>query len=240
MGFGVKKIYRRWTNPTNRALYRGTKASGRASRNPGPSHTAYADALFQEYQPAVTAVGEICPSYAGLSTRTLSDMHALNENTRFIFFMRDPAKRLISWLKHSLRKQTGPDGLEYTVLAERVKKAVAERNSGPHQATRYMTTISTIEAVIPPEQIFYVFFEDLFTQPKIDEMCDFLGVSRFPAKFDRHVNADTAPSVQLTDEAYTEVVSSLAEVYETIFAKFGDRVPSAWHHSYAKREAAYV
>ena len=121
LGFGVKKIYRRWTNPTNRALYRGTKASGRASRNPGPPHTAYADALFQEYQPAVTAAGEICPSYAGLSRRTLSDMHALNGNARFIFFMRDPAKRLISWVKDSLRKQAGPEGLEYAFLAERLK-----------------------------------------------------------------------------------------------------------------------
>ena len=103
-----------------------------------------------------------------------------------------------------------------------------------------MTTISTIEAVIPPEQIFYVFFEDLFAQPKIDEICDFLGVSHFPAKLDRHINADTAPSVQLTDDAYAEVVDSLAEVYETTFAAFGDRVPSKWHQSYALRNPAYV
>ncbi len=240
LGFGAKKIYQRWTKPKNRALYRGTKATGRASRNPGPPHIAYADALFQEYKPAVTAVGEICPSYAGLSPNTLSDMNALNENTRFIFFMRDPAKRLISWVKHGLRKQKGIDGSDYQMLAERVKKALENRDTGPHQTTQYIKTISALEAVIPPEQVFYVFYEDLFAQPKIDEICDFLGVSHFPAKFDRHVNADVAPSVQLTDEAYAEVVRSLAEVYEAVFAKFGDRVPSAWHQSYALRDPAYV
>lgn len=240
LGFGARKIFKRLKNRKHRSRCNSIKWTLKAQRHPGPPHTAYADALFQLQDTLTVAVGDVSPSYSLMSSDGFAQMSAINENVRFVFAMRDPASRFVSSAKHEFRVTTASRVPTQAVLSREVAQSITNRTSAPVRTSAYHKTIAQLEAVIPPQQIFYVFFEDLFEQSKIDELCDFLGVSRWPADFEKAVNADSAPSLRLPDHEFSGVVDSLTEVYETIFAKFGDRVPAAWRASYAKRSVAHA
>ncbi len=51
----------------------------------------------------------------------------------------------------------------------------------------YITPITNLLAAVDPSKLRIVFYEELFNQPIIDDLCDFLGLDREPADFGIHV-----------------------------------------------------
>ncbi len=216
------------------------KLTLKALRNPGKPHHAYADSLLLAQCDTTRVVGEISPKYGLLSSDVFQQMNRLNDNTRFIYLMRDPAARLVSAIKHGLRKMPDPSVVNGSLLYARVDKAVMDATSTPMQKCAYDKTIAELEAVVARDRILYLFFEDLFKQPTIDAFCNFVGVRHHPAMFEKKVNVDRYKHVKLSDPQFAAVVDQLSHVYETVFTKFGDRVPAAWRASYEKRSLAHA
>ena len=209
------------------------KRAYRAIQNPVAPHREYADAIFAQQTKNSRVFGESCPQYAFLRSETFAQMHALNANTRFIFVMRDPVARLVSGVKHNMRMQ-GEEGLmTEDKLWQHIRNALDAPDDISMLHCRYDDVIEKLEAAVPRENIKYGFFENLFEQAQIDELCDFLGIAREAAKFDIKVNSDTKPSVNLTSSQRAVVATALTGVYAALDAKFGNALPAAWRTSAA-------
>jgi hypothetical protein len=215
-------------SPRRRAADRAWLLSREMLRAPTPGHRAYADVLFQAWR-GQPVVGEITPAYALLAAETFAEMAALGRDVRFVFIMRDPVARLVSAARMNARHRagTGPDAGPEDALPE-----------GRLMRSRYDLTIRELEAAVAPDRIAYFFYETLFRQPEVDRLCDFLGVTRRAARFERRVHADpgTAPAPDREFEA--QALRALAPTYDFVRERFGDLVPGKWRTGDAMREAS--
>lgn len=191
---------------------------------PSPGHSAYADVLFQMWR-GEPVVGEITPAYALLPSSVFAEMAGLAPDVRFIFIMRDPLERLVSGVRMSERRGVG-EGRPWTVM---LADALEDPQDIRLLRSRYDRTIGELEAVVPPERIAYFFYETMFRQSEVDRLCDFLGVARRPAEFDRKVHADPQAADPLERELEARALAALAPTYDFVRARFGERVPAGWH-----------
>lgn len=80
-----------------------------------------------------------------------------------------------------------------------------------------------------PDQIKYLFYEDLFTPGAIEELTSFIGVRPWPANFEHVVNP--GEKLPLTREHAVEAFKTFAHIYDFVFERFGDRVPAKWRET---------
>lgn len=193
-------------------------------------HTLYADALFKRYD-GQKAVGEITPDYAELSKETFAFISGLNPDTRFIFLMRDPIERLHSSMRKRLRG-SGEGERDREIDDEQIllelKKVLSRKNPAALNRSRYDQTIERLEASVPSEKIGLFFYEDVFSKRNVDDICDFLSISRMPGDFDMQVNRGN-PTGKEFDSAFRAVAMEyLKPTYDRMSERFGDRLPDAW------------
>jgi len=206
--------------------YRLAKA---AARGLGAPHKAYANALFALSSAQTRAVGEICPQYALLSEKTLSQMAALGTNARFLFLMRDPVARLISGVRHGIRMSAGENAVTVQSLVDGVAEVLDEPSNWAMKMTAYHETIVRLEQIVPEQNILYCFYETMFDQQQMDRICDFLGVSHHAADLDDRVHAGARPDVVVPPKKQEEIARSLSHVYQAMRAQFKSDIPAAWH-----------
>lgn len=213
---------------------RGVAAALKVEDNPGVPHTAYADALFQRANRKTKAVGEICPQYASLSEESFATMNALGENVRFVYLLRDPVARLISSLRHRLRHY------EKAVSAENLNQSVSETLAGdlqgPLVGSFYDQHMARLEAVIPSDQIKYVFYEDLFDQSTLASLCAFLGVDAVKGDVETVVHKGSGENSDVADGLVAQLARLLTPTYDNLRTRFGT-LPAAWESSAAKAGA---
>lgn len=193
---------------------------------PSPTHSIYCDVLFTGYRKEKVA-GEITPAYARCKAETFAEMAALAPDVRFIFIMRDPVSRLWSGCRHRLRIELGRENTTTQAVADRLLSSLAEPDIGPLYLSSYHRTIRTLESAVPAERIAYFFYETLFQQSEIERLCDFLGISRRAADFDRRVNMKDDASGEMPPEVAREAREALAPTYDFCRAKFGT-LPPEW------------
>ena len=187
-----------------------------------PGHRAYADVLFQTWR-GEPVVGEITPAYALLPAEAFAEMAELGHDVRFVFILRDPISRLISGARMSVRH----GGADSAFLQDAEQWAGAVPESWLARS-RYDMTIKNLEAAVSRERIAYFFYESLLRQPEIDRLCDFLGVARRPAQFERRVHADPGTEMSLPPNFEARAMEALAPTYEFVRERFGDLVPATW------------
>jgi hypothetical protein len=190
-------------------------------------HRAYADAMFQAYRGQPVA-GEITPAYSLLSAGDFADMAALGRDVRFFFIMRDPYARMISGVRHRLRKQHGRDGVTAERAIADLEEALADPGDGRMLRSRYDRTIRELEAAVLPERIAYFFFERLFQQSELDRLTAFLGVGSRPGRFHRKVNVGAGGDIAIPPALEARAMEALAPVYDFVRGRFGDAVPEKW------------
>lgn len=198
-------------------------------RDTAPGHRAYADTLFQAWR-GEPVVGEITPDYAYLKADVFAEMAALNPDVRFVYILRDPIDRLVSALRMSMRRAVRTDAPRIAEMAfeERLAKAAADPDERNLQLSQYDATIRRLESVVAPEKIGYFFYETILSQPEVDRLADFLGISRRPADFETRVHAAAGDEGALGAEMEARLGQVLAPTYAFVRARFGDRVPAAW------------
>ena len=211
------------------------KYSLSAAKNPRAPHGDYADAIFAgDPAPDCVAAGEISPSYATLKAATYREMASLAANVRFLFLMRDPLARFESGLRHALKRVPDPEKVTQDDFDQIVEGALGGYKHRNWVAmSQYHKTIERLEKVVDPARVGYFFFETLFDQATVDRLCDFLGISRQVAEFDRVVNAGAAKHVGFRGDQKSRVAALFSPTYRLVREKFGAAVPAAWEASEA-------
>lgn len=189
--------------------------------------TGYAHFLMRD-RDAQPVAGDITPAYALLPASAFRDMADLHPNSRFIFLMRDPVRRLWSSVRMNFdaRFETSLDDLR--PLLRFFHEALEDPDNPLHRRSAYERTIETLERAVPAERILYLFYEELFQQSAADRLADFLGVARFAPAFERRVKEGRAAGGDLPADDAAAARRAFAATYAFIRARFGDRAPAAW------------
>lgn len=179
----------------------------------------------------VRITGDITPSYAALPASELARISALLQRAGFrvkvVFLMRDPVERCISanrmYARHKVRENLNNPNLEAEILASNfMKPRFATR-------TRYDLTIANLEAVFSREDIFYAFYEELFTASSVNRLCEFLELPFREAEYASVVNGAKVRN-EIPWTLKMEIRSHYKQVYEYVGSKFGqDVVDRLWN-----------
>jgi hypothetical protein len=127
--------------------------------------------LFHQAQVSGQLAGESTPSYAVLSDDALRSIRDINEDVKLIFIMRDPIDRAWSTVTNA-HKKSRISGLG-------VEEALAWAGSSKVRArSMYLDTITRVESIFSPQQLYCGFFDDLRDRPDqfVSQVLSFLNV----------------------------------------------------------------
>jgi hypothetical protein len=165
--------------------------------------------------------GDITPSYSGLDQDAFQIIKQGLSNEGFtiklIFLMRDPVERCISAARMQLKKSGSLD--EETEINQ---LQLNYRSEAYQFRTRYDLTIQTIEQVFDKDEIHYAFYERLFTQQSIEELCRFLDMPYQQPDFTRQINASTSQN-RIPQQLKVEISLFYSNVYEFLASRYGEK-----------------
>jgi hypothetical protein len=152
--------------------------------------------------------GESTPSYA-FQPGTMEHLKKYNPNLQLVFIMRDPVRRAISNINHSMSKR---DIAERPLMEELMddlrdmsKNDVSPFRHSPfgyHERGLYHRQIVRMRKHFAAEQLLLLRLEDFKAAPQaeLDKVCDFLGVGRETLKVrSKGVNTYAAPPQEVVD-----------------------------------------
>ena len=91
----------------------------------------------------------------------------------------------------------------------------------------YRSTATALEAVFPAENLLFLFYEDLFSETTLKQLCAFADAGYQPPAIVKPVN-ETPLKVDLPDEARDRLRTLLEPQYAFCRKHFVGRVPGAW------------
>jgi hypothetical protein len=185
------------------------------------------DAYFGHFtrlcRPDTTTLCDITPAYAPLGRAGFEYVRhfcASQDVTLKVFYiMRDPVDRLWSHLRFLQQNDEALDVLSsWRRMIE--EPMVAERAD-------YRQVIEGLNAVLPPENILYLFYEDLFSGGAVEALSTFIGARHTPPDTTR-VDNETRVKIALPDAVREDLRRLLNPQYEYCREVFSDRLPSSW------------
>jgi hypothetical protein len=94
--------------------------------------------------------------------------------------------------------------------------------------TRYDLTITNLEQVFAPDELYLGFYEELFSDKAIAEICSFLELPFRPGNYDQVVHGSLVKN-ELPETSKSQVRNYYSEVYDFVLNKFGrERVRKLW------------
>lgn len=122
---------------------------------------------------------DITPSYSGLSSQVLEEIkrgfHKRNIDVKVVFLMREPITRLESSLKMGLKRDKPLRKVANSEMAQKMYKMI--NSHVDRTRSNYAYTCGQIDQVFAPNEIFYGFYETLFTQTEINRLSSFLNLN---------------------------------------------------------------
>ena len=174
---------------------------------------------------------DITPSYAALPEHAL---HAIKEGfkkrgitVKVVFLMRDPFERVFSYCRKGIRNNKFSYKDNPYLEQESLLNNFATR--GCEFRTQYDITIQTIEKVFGSNDIFYGFYETLFTDETIKSLTDFLDVPFSKGKYNMKVNEGQTPQ-KFDTLAYEKIISNhYRDTYLFLYDRFGENfIKNIW------------
>lgn len=185
--------------------------------------TAYFGHLARISAPETTTLCDITPAYAVIGEAGFRYMRSFVSDRglrpKILFILRDPVERLWSQLRHMQHLNPAAEA------AARWREAL---KSPPIMARAdYRATIEDLDAVFAPEDICRLFYEDLFCEPALRRLCDFVGAPYRPGRSDMRPNAGVIEQ-DLPADARQAFLEALAPQYAYCRERFGDVLPESW------------
>jgi hypothetical protein len=225
---------------SRRAIRSLDNSTGNRQPNPG-QHTKrlsfiestdnyfdYFDYLWLSNQ-TITSTGDITPSYSTLDAKAFAIIREglirKGFTPKVVFLMRDPIERIWSMLRMGWRNQKQTVGFE-----QAMKKLLAcHRLPGIQLRTQYDRTITELEKIFLPHELYYGFYEELFSKDGFNPLMEFVETSIPTPNFTLSINASPkGENTEPTPEVATEIAKTYRSVYEFIQARFGTRASSLW------------
>ena len=161
--------------------------------------------------------GDITPSYCALSKELLHYTRNQFEDRDFkvkiIFVLRDPFDRI--WSQIRMRRKRVLLHNPQVKFEETEQEALLSsyKDRGLRVRTRYEKTIGNLESVFSKEDIFYAFYERLFTGSCMQRLEKFLDISQLDADFEH--NPNLSPKNQEIDPSVIQqIVAYYRKTYE--------------------------
>jgi len=188
----------------------------------------YFDYLFLKNE-SVQLVGDITPSYSMLSSNAYNHIKEGLESRGFkvkvVFLMRDPFERIWSMIRMN-RKVRLLNGFQLVIDEEEELRDVYYRPEVSLR-TRYDRTIEELEKVFDKSDIFYGYYENLFTEEIICRLSEFLSIELEDPDFHYKVN-ESPKSTLISDGLREEIINYYKSVYKFLSIKSKGYTDSIW------------
>lgn len=187
----------------------------------------YFDYLYLR-NPEIKAVGDITPSYALLQPKTYrmikKGLEARGFTIKILFLMRDPIERMWSAArmnKRNMKTQKSISFDEFNFMASN-KEWIG------YDKSRYEQTITNIENIFNPKEIYYGFYEELFEVDSHQKIQDFLQISLQSFKPSQILNASPKNTL-MPEELNRDLGRQLQSTYEFMLKRYGDKMIKLWN-----------
>lgn len=173
-------------------------------------------------RPRFRLTGDFTPAYASLSrdrvARIKGEFDKRRVRTVGVFLMRDPVERI--WSAARMLDRKFPE--RYDVPPEEVVARYFGEDTYESR-TRYDHTLAVMDEVFDPGDRFVGFYEELFDESRIAEICAVLGVRYRQPDFDAVENPSPKGGSALPDEVVRTVARHYRAVYEDVARRFPDK-----------------
>lgn len=166
------------------------------------------------------AVCEITPAYSILNHLAYKEMKRLSDDVRIVFILRDPIDRFWSSLR-----------MHYT--NEDIKKLSVDNIRSLCQSDvfrlkgDYRRTCQELVKAFPSENIYTCFYENLFSDSSIENLCAFLSIKFNKGDYSKIVRKSNGYSVEPSGfEA--RALEFFMPLYLWAYENFGDALPERW------------
>ena len=179
---------------------------------------AYLDHFVRLSDAETKTVCDITPAYSAIGQEGFEYIKAYlatqDVRLKLFFVMRDPVDRLWSHLRYRDRhdaerdvRHTWSEGLD-----DREMTAFCD----------YASTVAALDAVFPAEDLLFLFYEDLFSETSLKQLCAFADARYKPPM------SDTPVKVDRPSDAREVLRQRLEPQYAFCRERFGELVPEAW------------
>ncbi len=180
--------------------------------NPGAYYDYFVARLAQ---PEVSLTGDMTPSYGALPAETMASIRREFEQRgiliRPILVIRDPVYRLHSMVRMSHRNRGLLPSKEEELAAMRRRQL----SRGDCIRVDYPSMIKRADEAFGREGYHLELFEDLFTEPAIHRLQEFLGVPLGPAPLGQRANTSDTNN-RLTEAEYAFFQERYEPIYEEV------------------------
>jgi len=190
----------------------------------------YFDYLYLKDE-CVEAVGDITPNYAILKPETFNlireGVGKRGFDIRVFFLMRDPVERIWSSVRMKKRalwaqRQKELDEIRY------FQNLLEKDSSGiKHKKSSYSSTVGNLEKVFDASEIYFGFYESLFSKESYCGILNFMGIPLKDFQCDSVINA-SPKNIDLPVELVRRMVVRHSDTYSFILNKFGDKMEKLW------------
>ena len=152
---------------------------------------------------------------------------------RVVFLMRDPVERLISAIAHMHRPKPF---LGHIHQLRSLAKRLRERSPSLQEILedqkvmargRYDLTVSALLASFEPDELYFGFYETLFSSEEMSNIEKFLGLPAKSPDIERTINVSRGHFVPNNDEI-ENLRHILDPVYRYCRTTFGSTIPATW------------
>lgn len=189
----------------------------------------FAGLLHQRRRYRLTA--DLTPAYAMLPAERVARIQesfaARRIRTVAIFLMRDPVERI--WSQARMQDQRQPQ--KFGSTAESIVAAQYAATSYAIR-TRYEHTLDVIDEVFGPADAWCGFYEELFEEAQVRQICELTGIDYREPDFEQRRNAYPKGGATLPDDLVEEVAIHYRDTYEAVARRFPHTsLPEIWPSS---------
>ncbi len=168
--------------------------------------------------------GEITPSYSLLSEEDFKKIKKKFSKIKIIFLMRDPVDRHLSSFKMKLKlKNSISNNFDQDFIESLNDPTLYERGN-------YSKIITTLEKVFDKDEIYYGFYENLFSDYELKKLCYFLDIKFIAGGYNKYLNKSTSTQ-SITAETLKIAENHYSEIYDFCFNKFSNQIPNEWKNN---------
>lgn len=187
-------------------------------------HQAYVSYLLNDHSDQ-DVIADITPAYAILDRAGFTEMGRIG-CAKFIFILRDPVDRMWSQIRMAVGSQHRQVESFQQACAQRARHLIAINRLANIERGNYQRTIEELESAIPLDRIKYIFYENLFSDNTIFDICEFIGVPALFAQFETRQNVGI--EAVLPEDLRLEFKRALQPQYTYCREKFGATLPPSW------------
>jgi len=169
----------------------------------------------------VVFTGDITPSYACLREPHFETIKRKLKGAGFsvkvVFLMRDPVERNWSSLRMKQRNISARGiKISNNELVSQFRSFYRQKKMVDR--TRYDKTIAALRGTFHEGDIYYGFYENLFSEKSVRQLSDFLGLDLTDADVNERVNVSRP--IPLSDAVYESCRKYFLDVYEYCYEEF--------------------